>query len=171
MVLVPAGVAAQVQGHAWWYLLILALFSAAGRIIAACLLYVIADKSENWIFSKGRRFWGINHEDVAALGKRFHHGWRDWWTLFLLNAVPIIPTSFLSLACGFIKIPFATFITATLLGTIVNSVAYLSIGYAGLEILTEFSGFDLAFQIAGGLALVALVVWWLARKKQKRRHS
>jgi membrane protein DedA with SNARE-associated domain len=170
VVMIPAGALAHVQGHNWWYLLFLSLFAAAGRVPASLILYFIADKSEDWLFGKGRRIFGVSHQQLQAYGQRFSGSRRDWVLLFLLNAVPIIPTSLLSLSCGFIRLRLKLFIVATFFGTAVNAVVYMSVGYAGLQAASALHRMDLALQISSALIIIALVgcIIYYWRKKKGR---
>jgi membrane protein DedA with SNARE-associated domain len=169
VVLIPAGAAAQVQGIGWWYLLVLAVFGATGRILASMILYGVADKGEDWLFGKGRRLFGISHKQLKRFGRRFNGSKHDWLVLFLLNAIPVVPTSLLSLACGFIKIDFRTFITATFLGSAVNAVIYMSIGYAGLAVVSDLRDLELVFQIIAIVVLLAAIAWFVRRRQKRGR--
>jgi len=157
VVMLPAGALAHVQGHSWGYLLLLALLAAAGRVPASLLLYFIADKSEDWLLGRGRHMFGVTHRQLENYGKRFSGSARDWVVLFLLNAIPVIPTSLLSLTCGFIKLRLKLFIVATFLGTGVNALIYMSIAYAGIEAASAVRGQELVSRVLSGLLLAALV--------------
>lgn len=169
VVLIPAGVAALVQGIGWWYLPILALFGATGRVLGSLILYFIADKSEDWLFGGGRRWFGVSHKQIERVGRRFSGTGRDLLVLFLLNAVPVLPTSLLSLTCGFIKINLRTFVVATFFGSATNAVFYMSLGYAGITAATQLRELDAALQIALGVVVVVLAGWLLYRKKKRSR--
>lgn len=165
MVLIPAGAAAQVQDFSWWYLPLLALVGACGRILASMLLYVLADKAEDKLLGNGRRFFGITHKQLERFGERLSGKSRDWWALFLLNAVPVLPTSLLSLACGFIKVRFQLFVTATFLGSAINGCFYLAIGYGGIQAAAALQHLELAFQLITIALLIVLLVWLLRYRK------
>ena len=166
--MIPAGALAHVQGHGWWYLLILSLFAAAGRVPASLILYFIADKSEDWLFGKGRRIFGVSHQQLQTYGQRFSGSRRDWVLLFLLNAVPIIPTSLLSLSCGFIKLRLKLFIVATFFGAAVNAVFYMSIGYGGLQAASALHRMDLALQVLSALVMAVLIGWLIYYWQKKK---
>lgn len=169
VVLVPVGAAADVQGYGVWYLLVLALCTGIGRLPAALLLYLAADKFEDAILRR-RRLFGLSHKEVERFGKRLgKSGRRDWWLLFMMNGIPLFPTMVLSLACGFVKVPRRMFITATFLGSMLNGLFYVSIGYAGLRVAETLSGLELAGQIVGGLLLIAAIGWVVYRRQQTRR--
>lgn len=169
VVLIPAGAAAQVQNIGWWYLPVLALIGAAGRLLASMILYFIADKGENWLFGQGRRIFGVTHKQLEDFGQRFSGSNRDLAVLFALNAIPVLPTSLLSLACGFIKIDFRLFVVATYFGSVVNAIIYMSIGYAGFQVADSLRDLELAGQIVVGLLVVALLVWYLSYRRKRHR--
>ncbi|HSX06091.1 MAG TPA: VTT domain-containing protein [Candidatus Saccharimonadales bacterium] len=170
VVLIPAGAAAQVQGVEWWYLIVLSFIGASGRILASLLLYFVAFKAEHWLFGKkGRRFFGVTHEKLQTYGRRFSGSRRDWIVLFLLNAIPVLPTSVLSLTCGFIKIDLKLFITATYFGSAVNALCYMSIGYFGIQAAAALRHLELAFQIITAAVIVAVFVAWFVHYKRRKR--
>ncbi|HTH72584.1 MAG TPA: VTT domain-containing protein [Candidatus Pristimantibacillus sp.] len=155
VVMLPAGALAHLQGQSWWYLWILAVFAALGRVPASLLLYFVADKSEDWLFGKGRRLFGVSHKQLESIGKRFSGSPRDFTVLFLLNAIPVIPTSLLSLTCGFIKLRLKLFIVATFFGTGVNAFIYMLVGYTGIQAAGWLGRLDAASTwTAAGLAII-----------------
>lgn len=159
------------QSLGWWYLIPLAFLGAAGRLVASLILYFVADKGEDWLFGKGRRFFGVSHKQLEGYGQRLNGTPRDYVVLFLLNAVPVIPTSLLSLTCGFIKVPIRLFVFATYFGSVVNAVVYMSIGYAGIQAAAALQRFQTASQIVGIVILLLIAGWvvYYFRKKKRGR--
>lgn len=169
VVLIPAGVAAQVQGVAVWYLLVLAVLSGLGRALGAAILYWVGDKFEDILLAKNRKLFGYRHEDVEKLGARFSGKPRDWLVIFAINAIPVIPIALLPLACGFLRVRFRMVITATFFGTIINALVYMGIGYAGLAAATALQSIETAGQIIMTLLVAALLVWLLLHYRKRRR--
>lgn len=171
IVMVPAGVAAHVQEQPLIYLVLLATIASCGRIIGGSLLYFLADKLEDVIFANGRRFFGVTHEDVEGFGKKLSskRAGHSWLVLFLLSAIPFLPTAALSMACGFIKVRFSTFVTSNFLGSIINGLFFLWVGYAGLETAKLFGKFEFATQVAVIIALVAATCWLVYKKKRPKK--
>lgn len=169
LVMVPAGVAAQAQGHGVLYLIILSAIASVGRMIAGTILYYLADKLEDIIFAKNRRFFGLSHKEIEGFGKRLSskHTKHTWLLLFALSAVPFLPTATLSLTCGFIKIRFRTFITSNFIGSIFNGVFFLYLGYAGLETARLLSKLELVGQIVGAILVLVLIGWLVWRRGKK----
>ena len=169
IVLVPAGAAAHVQGYGWWYLIILAFVAAAGRLVASVILYFVADKAEDWLLGKGRRLFGVSHKQLENYGARFSGTPRDLLVLFLLNAIPVLPTSLLSLTCGFIKVRLRFFIVATYFGTAVNAFIYMAVGYAGVQAVNSLRNLQSALQVVSMLILAGLLGWLLYYYFKKKR--
>jgi len=169
MVLVPAGAVAQVRDYTAWYLLVLMVFSAIGRIIGSVILYGLAGKLEHTLLvKKRRRIFNVTHEQIQQLGQRLSKGgWRDWVTLFTLNAIPIFPTSGLSLICGFLKVNFRMFAFCSFFGTMINALIFMSIGYAGVRVAETLHMIQLAGQLITGIFLVTSLVL-LVRYRQSR---
>lgn len=168
IVLVPAGAAAQAQGMEVWYLLVLMVFSAIGRVMGAVILYKLADTFEDRLLTRGRRFFGITHSQIEQFGQRLGRaGHRDWIVLFLMNAIPIFPVAVLSLACGFIKVNFRMFAACTFFGTMVNALLYMSLGYAGLRTAEALRNIEIATQVVVGLLIIGGVAWVIRKRRKK----
>ncbi len=167
VVLIPAGAAAQLQHLPVWYLFVLVLFAAVGRVLGGLVLYWLADKFEDIIFAKGRTYFGVNHRQMEQFGKKIGKNKREWFLLFSMTAVPFFPGALVSLACGFIRVPYGVFITTTFFGTIVSGMVYLYIGYAGLQVASILHGFELAMY-GVVVAVLAVGLYWLLHRK---KHS
>ena len=166
-VLVPAGAAAKARAAGIWYLAVLVVLSAIGRIGGATILYWLADRFEGRLFGHGRRFFGISHTELERFGQRLGCGKRDWAALFFMNAAPVFPGGVLSLTCGFVKVRYRMFLACTFFGTMVNAIIYLSIGYAGLKTAEAVRNIEIASQIVLGLAIAGVVIWIIRKRRAK----
>ncbi len=174
VVLVPAGAAAQAQDAELWYLLVLSVFSGVGRVAGGAILYWLADKFEDVLFAHGRRFFGVSHKDVEGFGKKIGgRRKRDWWLLFFMNAFPLFPGAALSLAYGFVKVPFRTFVSTTFFGTLVSGFFYLYVGYAGLQAIAALvlHKFEVAMYVTIGLIVLLAVGWYVVRWLRPKRAA
>lgn len=141
----------------WMYLGLLALVGAIGKTLGSYVIYIVADKAENLIMGKLGKFLGVTSKEVEIIGKHLNKGWRDDIVLFLLRAIPIMPTAPVSIVCGLIKLNLRTYITSTFLGTFVRNIFYLYLGYTSVGALESINeGID-GFEKFGYLALLILI--------------
>ena len=170
LVMTLAGSLAGSSGATWMYLCFIALVGAVGKTLGSYIVYVIADKGEDLVMGKFGKFLGVTSKEVEIIGKHLNKGWQDDVVLFLLRAVPIIPTAPVSLVCGLIKLNLRTYLTSTFFGTLVRNMFYLYLGFTSVNALESLNeGID-SFEKFGYLALlilvaVVMVYIYLQRKK------
>ena len=173
-VLVPAGVAAHVQEISLWYLAILALISGLARAISGYVLYILADKLEDVIFAKDRKFFGHSHKDIEEYGKKLGtaNSRKSWLLLFFMHALPVFPGTLLSLGSGFIRLPVSIFFSSTLLGSAVSALFFLYLGYAGIQTATIVSHLDATAQIVTITLILAAtgVLFWRYIKNRRSKN-
>jgi len=168
MVLVPVGVAADVQGYGALQLAIIALCAGLGRVPAAFILYMVAHYSGD-TFLRNHTFFGVTRKDVEKFSARLQQsGRRNWWVLLSINALPMVPTAVLSLACGFAHVPRRMFLTTTFIGTTVNALFYVVLGYGGIRIAETLSGLELAGRVVSVTVVLGVVSWVIWRRVHKR---
>lgn len=168
VVMTLSGTMVSANGSPFWYLFVVALISTVGKTIAAIILYLLADKTEDVVLSKLGRYIGITHKQVDAIGRRFQGTPRDYVTLFIIRSTPIIPSAPISLICGLIALPRKLFIVSTFFGTIIRDFVYLYIGFTGLgaaeEITSGIEGVSSVITILLGLIGAGIFAWILYRK-------
>ena len=170
IVLTVSGSLAALQGWPWSGLLLLALVGAAGKTLGAVILYGIADRIEDVVLSRFGSFIGLSHTTVERVGTMLKHGNRDVWVLLLLRATPVMPSAPLSALCGILSIRFVPFVLTTFIGSIIRDLAFLALGYAGLEAGETFvHGVEqteslITVVIAAGM--VGFIVWCYVKRKK-----
>lgn len=170
LVMTLAGSIAASQNQPLLFLFLLALIGALGKTIGSFIIYVIADKAEDIVISKFGRMLGVSHDDTEGLGTFFGRGVRDDIAIFLLRAIPIMPTAPVSAIAGIIKLDLKIYLTATFLGLAVRNMLYLYLGYTSVGALESVvDGLDSLekigyFVLAVGMGLAIL---WMYRKRQQ----
>ena len=169
-VLTTAGTITKAQNNPLSYILFIAVLASLSKTFGGWLLYKITDKMEDVFTSKFGRIIGITPGDVERIGKFFNGTKKDWLVLFILRALPIFPSSPISITSGLIKVKMRTFLITTFTGTIIRNLCYLYLGYAGLAASEEvMSGLNKS-ETFGEILIVVLVagalLWGYRKRKQ-----
>jgi len=163
LVMITAGTLAHTQNHTLLYLFWLALAASFGKTIASWLYYVLADKTEDLILTRFGKFIGVSHNEIESIGKHFNGTWRDDVVLLVVRALPIMPTSLVSVVCGFIKLNMRTYIQSTFIGYFIRSFIFLYIGYIGIatygNVSSSLASIESFVKIVIGAGLVLFLVW------------
>lgn len=165
-VLLPAGALAAAKSTPEWYIVWLAVLAAVARVPAALILYFVAERLQERLFTGQRRRLGITKNEVTRFRKHLR-GKRTWWVLFAMWGLPFFPGMATSLVSGFLKLPLGIFASATFAGSIVNALFYLFAGYWGTQALAVV----LAVEQAGMIMLIVLSVLlftWIWRRQLRR---
>ena len=136
-----------------------AILNLIGQMAGAMLAFTIA------------RMLGMGTVEKLA-GKVHQDGFEVWlqrWggkMLFVVRAIPGMPSDFLSYVAGLTKMPVRTYVLATFLGYIPQSFAYAWLG-------DDAMGYFWWIVLAGfGVSLViALVSWAVQRRSQSLRQA
>ncbi|MFZ2152506.1 MAG: VTT domain-containing protein [Microgenomates group bacterium] len=115
------------------YLIVLAIIAASGKTFASWIIYYLSDKVEDLIFTKYGQVLGTVRREVDKMSAYFNGTWKDDFFLILFRAIPIFPTTAVSIASGFIKLDQKSFIRSTFIGFFIRSLFLLYLGYAGIE--------------------------------------
>ncbi len=171
IVLTLSGSLAASQHRVMVYLLVLAIIGSVAKTIGSVIIYIIADKAEDFFVDKFGRFFGVSHDDIEGIGKHLNNDWRDDVILTIIRSIPVMPSSPIAATCGLIKINMRTFIMSTFLGSIIRNLFFLYIGYTSLEAVESLgSGYEAAetltkyIVVLGGLGFMLI---WLYKKRQE----
>ncbi len=169
-----AGSAALVRGYNIFYLMFLAFIGNIGRLLGAYIYYWIGDRLEDVLVPYYKKFFGVSHDEVEGLGKRFSgNNYRDGVALFFMRATPLFPVTITSIACGVIKMNLKVYMTASFLGSFCKDFLFLVVGYIGLAsfkhigraigVYKQFVDFGVVLMI-----IAILVLLYLSRGQGKR---
>ena len=172
LVMTTAGTLAHTQNHTLLYLFWLALAASAGKTIASWVYYVLADKTEDLILTRFGKFIGISHKEIESIGKHFNGTWRDDVILLVVRALPIMPTSLVSVVCGFIKLNMRTYLQSTFIGYFIRSFIFLCLGYTGIatygNLSGEFVSIESIVKIVIGTGLFLFLIWVFYKRAKGR---
>jgi membrane protein DedA with SNARE-associated domain len=168
--LIVAGALAKAQDHSLLFLLFYLGFAGAlGKTLGAWILYILGDKGEHFIIKRFGKILGVSHKEISEISGRLNKGWKDILVLFLARAIPIFPTTPVSLICGILKINSKIYLIASFAGTWIRSMIFLYIGYIGLISYKNSDGNWTNAEAITQLILITLLISvWIYYKKRKR---
>jgi len=173
IVMTLAGSLAAASNSTIFYLGLLALTGSIGKTIGAYVIYYISGKAEDIVVGKFGKFIGITNKEVERISSKLNSGKRDDLVLFLLRAIPIVPTAPVSVVCGLIKIKLRTYLWTTFLGTLVRNIIYLYLGFTSLNavenINSEIDSLE-KFGYAIVLIVVAIIFFYIYTQKKKQKE-
>lgn len=170
-VMVMTGSFAALQDRALSALILIAIIAAVGKTIGALIVYFITDKMEDLIVTRFGRFFGVTHEEIERLGTKLGHGARDYLLLTFFRALPIMPSSVVSVGCGLLKVPLRLYIISTFLGTILRDSVYLYVGFVGTTALSSFVSKSSSIESIIQLLIVGAFAVLLGYLYIKRRNN
>ncbi|MGB9637173.1 MAG: DedA family protein [Microgenomates group bacterium] len=183
LVMMTAGTVAQAQHRGFGYVILIGLLAAVSKTFGCWIFYFLADKAEDFITSRFGKLMGLSHKEIEDIGEMFNGEVRDEIILAVVRAIPIMPTTPVSLACGFIKMNLTRYLRGTFVGNFVRGMLFGYIGYSGLSILqSAISGINTAESWMNVVLVLLLVGFfafvyfkrgkvdlrkWLVKKKKK----
>jgi membrane protein DedA with SNARE-associated domain len=134
-VLLLTGSFAAVQERTIIELIPLVLIAALGKSLGAIIVYSFADVLSRYVFGRFGNFLRVSDADLRDLGARITGTTKDYLILTACRALPIVPSSIVSVGCGVLKVPFRLFMITTVIGTIVRDSIFIYAGYTGIEFM------------------------------------
>ncbi|OGC47144.1 hypothetical protein A2886_00660 [candidate division WWE3 bacterium RIFCSPHIGHO2_01_FULL_42_13] len=169
LVMTLAGSIAEAQGRPVVFLLLLALLGAAAKTLGSWVVYFVSDKAEDLVLGKFGKFLGVSHKEVEGIGKLLSGGIKDDLILFLLRAIPIVPTAPVSIVSGLLKLKLRTYLNSTFWGTLVRNILYLYLGFSGFTTLESLNEGLETWESVGYVIIFALlavlVIWFYQRRR------
>lgn len=152
------------------YLFLLALTGTAGKTIGSYVIYLIADKFENVLATRAGKWIGISHTQIENIGARLGKGWKDNVAIFVLRALPIMPTAPVSFVAGILKIDLKTYLVSSALGIFVRNMFYLYLGFTSLGALENINSNLASWESVGSVIVLVLVAALILYIYKKRRE-
>ena len=170
LVSTSAGGILQAQGFGIPYLLFICLLATITKTLSAYIFYVIGDKLEDLAVPRFGKYIGVSHAELEYFGKKFTGTRKDDLILTVIRAIPVMPSTPVSLLCGILKVNVLTFFVATFVGFYIRNLCFMLLGYTGLNAAESLmTGLDsaekiLQIVIVGGVVAVLGWHYWKRRK-------
>lgn len=169
LVSVLSGTITQSQKLGLPYLLWICLLATFAKTLGAWIFYWLGDKFEDIAVPRFGKYIGVSHEDLEKFGGYFKGTWKDTVVLLLIRAIPVMPSTPISVLCGVLKIRTSAFLLSTYIGFYIRNLTFMLIGYSGLSALDSLmSGIDTTetvLKIGIVLGVVAVLGWLYWKRK------
>jgi len=165
-----AGSIAATQGLGLAGLAIICVVATVGKTLGATIFYGLGIVFKDLAVPRFGKYVGVTEKDLTSFGRHFNGSKRDILMLIVIRAIPVMPSTPISLLCGTLNINAKTFFSASLLGFYVREMIFMLIGYTGLSALDSLmNGLDMAETILKIVVVVAFlaVLGWLFWKRKK----
>ncbi len=174
-VMLLTGSLAKIQEYSLLMLIPIALIASVGKMVGAMVVYVIADKAEDFIMVRFGKFFGITQADVELFGKKIGEGTRSYVTLTILRALPFVPSIVVSAGSGILKVPIHIFLITTFLGTIFRDGFYLYAGYVGAQaftaIITRSNSLETYIEVLVVLLALSYIAYRIYMRKKNKSST
>ncbi len=130
-IMIITGFLSSIRGYFLPTLIIFCLIGTIGKTLGAWVIYFIMDKVEDILSTKFGKFIGISHKQIEYFGSHLGRGPRDYFILTLLRALPIFPSTLISVGGGLIKVKLRLFLVSTFIGSFIRNLIYIYLGYIG----------------------------------------
>ena len=124
-----------IPNHAWTFdalktlVFTIAIPGALGVTLGSLIIYGLGYISGKPALIRWGGYFGLTWTDVENMEKNFSRGYSDELMLFLVRAIPIIPSVVISGFCGIIRLPLKEYVMYSFLGTIVRNIILAAIGW------------------------------------------
>jgi membrane protein DedA with SNARE-associated domain len=160
----------QIDSHFWGYVAI-ATAGVAGQTVGSIIGWAIGLYGGRPLVERHGRWLHLGPENLDR-AERWFERWGDW-AVFLGRMTPVV-RSFVSIPAGLARMPLGRFTLYSALGTIPWCFGIAGAGWA-LGSSWETFHHDFRYvEVAVGIAILALLVWYLRRRratKMGRRAS
>lgn len=150
----------------------IALPASLGVTIGSLFVYGITYFAGKPFLERWGKYLGVSWKDVQKAEDKFEKSRSDEILLFLVRAIPVIPSVAISAFCGFIRFDLKKYVIITFLGTMVRAFVLGFIGWQfGSFYQTAADEISYLEEISLLVIILAIAGYWLYKKKFKKKNS
>jgi len=134
------------------------------------IVYFIAYFGGKPLIEKFKNYLGFSWPEITRLKKKFKGTKRDKLLIIALRAIPVIPISVISGACGAIRFPIPEFYIASIIGVFIRSFILALIGWQTGEAYQAIAqGLDKieGLVTVAILGVIILALFWGYKKRKE----
>jgi len=146
--------------------------ASLGVTIGSLFVYGITYFAGKPFLERWGKYLGVSWEDIEITEKKFEKSRSDELVLFLVRAVPIIPSVAISAFCGFIRFDLKKYLIITFMGTLVRAFILGFVGWQfGSMYQTAADEISYLEEISIIVILTSAVLYIIYKKKFKKNKQ
>lgn len=143
--------------------------ASVGVTIGSLLIYTLAYYLGKELIDRLGKYLGVSWENIEKAQSKFEESRSDEVVLFILRALPVVPSIAINVFCGFVRYDLKKFVVITFLGTLVRAfiLGFLGWQFGSLyqTISTEISYLE---EISVVVIVSSIIIYFLYEKYKKR---
>lgn len=143
--------------------------ASIGISVGSLFPYYVARIGGKVAIDRFSKLLGVDWALVEKAQKYFENSKRDELLLFLVRAVPIIPSVIIGVFCGLVRIPVKEFLIWSFLGSLVRTFILGLIGWAAGSAYSQYaeqiSGVENIVLVLSVLVMIGFCLWLRRSKK------
>lgn len=142
--------------------------ASMGVTIGSLFVYAIAYFLGKPFLERWGKYLGVSWSEIEKAEDEFEKSSSDAIILFIVRAVPIVPSVAISAFCGFVRFDLRKYLLITFLGTIVRAFILGCIGWQfGSMYLTAANEISYLEEISLAVIIIVIVAYIIYKKKSK----
>lgn len=149
-------------------LISIALPVGLGMTIGSSVIYILCYYIGKPFVTKWGKYLGLNWEDIDKFNKKISNEKRDYLTIYIARAIPVIPSVAISGFCGVVRYNWKKYLSLTFLGGITRASI---LGFIGWQFGNYYTKIGVKMSILEEylliLFIIAIVVYIIYKKRKK----
>lgn len=143
--------------------------ASVGVTIGSLLIYTLAYYLGKELIDRLGKYLGVSWENIEKAQSKFEESRSDEVVLFILRALPVVPSIAINVFCGFVRYDLKKFVVITFLGTLIRAfiLGFLGWQFGSLyqTISTKISYLE---EISVVVIILSIIIYFLYEKYKKR---
>lgn len=143
--------------------------ASLGVTIGSLFIYTITYFAGKPFLERWGKYLGVSWDDIERAEEKFENSHSDEIILFLVRAVPIVPSVAISAFCGFIRFNLKKYVIITLLGTVVRASILGFIGWQfGSLYQTAAKEISYLEEISLAVIILAIAAYFIYKRIKRK---
>jgi membrane protein DedA with SNARE-associated domain len=154
-------------------LFLISLPEAFGVMLGSLVVFSIGYFGGKPAIEKVGKYFGLSWSSIEKFHNRLQKTKREWFYIFIMRSVPLIPNMLINAACGLLRVNILRYITATFMGSFVRATTYAFAGWYLGNKYKVYSKFFVRYErnifILTIVLVLALLAWFIIKRYKNKK--